>query len=258
MRQRAAWTRGRIASLLLAGGLGYLVGGWHPANVRNTDLSPAQTVALRFPEDKAGDTGASDVAGSGPAIARAAMVLGNPQLAMLSPEPMVPQPPPQGPVQTAGETAPAENTGAPTAAVAGPATVTAVAARPNAAGRGAAPTAATAASARHRENRPGFVLNDAQIASIKQRLHLTPDQEAMWPAVEAALRNVVYARTREAHGRGTRANEAQTAFTEGESVEVRGLKSAAIPLIMSFSPEQRDEVRGLAHVMGLDNLASQL
>jgi hypothetical protein len=38
---------------------------------------------------------------------------------------------------------------------------------------------------------------------------------------------------------------------------VQGLKAAAIPLLMSFSDEQKSEVRGLAHVMGLDNLASE-
>jgi hypothetical protein len=38
---------------------------------------------------------------------------------------------------------------------------------------------------------------------------------------------------------------------------VQDLKSAAIPLLMSFSSEQKDEVRNLAHVMGLDQLASQ-
>ena len=36
------------------------------------------------------------------------------------------------------------------------------------------------------------MLNDAQIASIKQRLKLTAEQERMWPAVEAALRKIVY------------------------------------------------------------------
>jgi hypothetical protein len=38
---------------------------------------------------------------------------------------------------------------------------------------------------------------------------------------------------------------------------VQGLKSAAIPLLMSFNSEQKDEVRNIAHVMGLDQLASQ-
>ena len=103
-----------------------------------------------------------------------------------------------------------------------------------------------------------MLLNDAQIASIKRRLHLTPDQESMWPAVEAALRNVAYAQTRNAHHHGAPASTAQLASTDPESVEVQGLKSAAIPLIMSFSDQQKNEVRNLAHVMGLDKLASEL
>src|SRR5580704_12572339 len=42
---------------------------------------------------------------------------------------------------------------------------------------------ATADSARSAAKRT-YVLNDAQIAQIKGRLHLSPDQEQMWPAVE--------------------------------------------------------------------------
>src|SRR5205823_4752025 len=42
----------------------------------------------------------------------------------------------------------------------------------------------------HRPANPRTVLNDAQIASIKERLHLTPSQERMWPAVAAALRGL--------------------------------------------------------------------
>jgi hypothetical protein len=38
---------------------------------------------------------------------------------------------------------------------------------------------------------------------------------------------------------------------------VQGLKAAAIPLLMSFSDEQKSEVRSLAHVMGLDKLATE-
>ena len=102
------------------------------------------------------------------------------------------------------------------------------------------------------------MLNEAQIASIKQRLHLTPDQEGMWPAVEAALRNVAYAQTHNARHHGAPTNTAQLASADPESVEVQGLKSAAIPLLMSFSDQQKNEVRSLAHVMGLDKLASEL
>jgi hypothetical protein len=102
--------------------------------------------------------------------------------------------------------------------------------------------------------RPGYILDDSQIASIKERLHLTPDQEQMWPAVEAALRNMAYQRAQQAGARGT-ARNAQVAAVDPEAVQ--GLKAAAVPLIMSFSTEQKDEVRSLAHVMGLDQLAAQ-
>ena len=103
-------------------------------------------------------------------------------------------------------------------------------------------------------NRAGYILDDAQIASIKARLHLTPDQQLMWPAVEAALRNMAYKRMQQAAARGA-ARNVQAAAVDPEAVE--GLKSAAVPLIMSFSSEQKEEVRSLAHVMGLDQLASQ-
>ena len=53
------------------------------------------------------------------------------------------------------------------------------------------------------------------------------------------------------------APQANTQFASADpnSAEVQGLKSAAIPLLMSFNSEQKDEVRNLAHVMGLDQLA---
>jgi predicted lipid-binding transport protein (Tim44 family) len=128
---------------------------------------------------------------------------------------------------------------------------------PAAAARSAVRPAAKAATAPARPaavGRPGYILDDAQIASIKQRLHLTADQERMWPAVEAALRNMAYKRTQQAAGRAA-ARNVQTAAVDPEAVE--GLKSAAVPLIMSFSSEQKDEVRSLVHVMGLDQLAAQ-
>jgi len=112
--------------------------------------------------------------------------------------------------------------------------------------------ASVAAAARRVIERPGYVLNDAQIASIKDRLHLTPGQEEMWPAVEAALRNLAYNHMRDTRKPGTPPVQLASA-----DPEVQDLKSAAIPLIMSFNSEQKDEVRNLAHVMGLDQLASQ-
>ena len=118
---------------------------------------------------------------------------------------------------------------------------------------GAAVRPSTAAAHPSAASRTSYILDDAQIASIKTRLHLTPDQEQMWPAVEAALRNMAYKRTQQTAARAAARNV--QAAVDPEAVE--GLKSAAVPLIMSFSSEQKEEVRSVAHVMGLDQLASQ-
>jgi hypothetical protein len=91
------------------------------------------------------------------------------------------------------------------------------------------------------------VFNDAQIASIKTRLKLSSYQERMWPSVEAALRNISYRKD----ARGSR-----MATVDPNSPGVQQLKSAAFPMIMSFSPEQKDEVRQLARIMGLEQVAS--
>ncbi|MGB6538603.1 MAG: hypothetical protein WBF58_21890 [Xanthobacteraceae bacterium] len=95
------------------------------------------------------------------------------------------------------------------------------------------------------------MLDNTQIASIRRRLHLTPEQEQMWPAVESALRNIAFARAREA-----RRGDASGAI-DPNSPEVQNLKSAAIPLLMSFSDEQKDQVRNLARSMGLTQLTSE-
>jgi hypothetical protein len=100
--------------------------------------------------------------------------------------------------------------------------------------------------------RPGAVLNDAQIASIKRRLNLTPDQERMWPSVEAALRNLTYAKTGP-HKGGRDAAQA-VASVDPAGADVQNLKSAAIPLIMSFSDDQMRELQSITRVAGLDKL----
>lgn len=249
MRRKRAFKRGRLVLIALAGGVGYLLGGWHSATPHSTDLSPAQSIALRFPEHTDGavtltsarDTVRSAVDGAGN------MVLGDPQLLLLNPDPMIPQPRKVAP--------PATTNSIPEAAATPPLPeVPSPRPAPAAARRTSQTLPPTAALAYRQTARPGFVLNDAQIASIKERLHLTPGQQAMWPAVEAALRNIAYARSGTAHRHG--ATAAQVASLDPDSTEVLGLKAAAIPLLMSFNDEQKSEVRNLAHVMGLDKLAS--
>jgi len=257
MRRKRALKRGRALSILVAGGVGYLLGGWQIVALRSsTDLSAAQTVALRFPDDADVTATAADIAASmaaSPAAtapsATKAMVLGPAELALLSPQPLVRVPQAQQQADgVAAASPPAETPAAPhgrTAAV-----IKAMAPVKQAA------AAALAAVMPHNAERPG-ILNDAQIASIKGRLHLTPDQQRMWPAVEAALRNIAYANARDARRRGLPPGATDVATIDPNGAEVANLKSAAIPLIMSFDDEQRNQVRNLAHVMGLDRLASE-
>jgi hypothetical protein len=246
VRRKKTRKGGPLIALAVAGTAGYLVGVWHVAGIaglRNTDLSPSQNVALRFVDaDNVADNETLDREGpnnDGPATTASltasapAAVLGDADLALLRPEPMVPY------------RAPAQ------AMVAAPAAPARVATRIReriAAVASTAEAKIVAAVAPPREAREGFVLNDAQIAGIKRRLRLSPDQQEMWPAVEAALRNIAYAKQRSGHR--------DIASTDPDSPEVQGLKSAAIPLVLSFSEEQRSEVRNLAHAMGLDQLAS--
>jgi hypothetical protein len=276
MRRKKAIKRGRrvpiLVPILAACGLGYLVSGSYVPALRSTELSAAETVALRFPETwNDASAAAAEPADAAPATtdatttasattapiampASAPAATDNAQLALLSPEPMMPPATPQQalPVspQPAVQTASAETA----ASVPGPA------ARPRPApvavpalAQPASESRAAIAVHRRAPDRPGYVLNDAQIASIKTRLQLTPDQERMWPAVEAALRNIAYTRMQEARAR----NAAATQVSAVDPNAVQGLKSAAVPLIMSFNSEQKEEVRNLAHIMGLDQLAAQ-
>jgi hypothetical protein len=259
MQRNKAFKRGRMVPIVVAGGIGYLIGGWNSPLIHNPEISASQAIALRFPEDWSQSASVADpersikaplVTGSTDAhgIRTRAIVTDGAQSALFSPDPMVTQVVPQVTMQTAALEEANPSPAAAPAATAPPRAPTATAAN------GAK---AAAITARHRANRPGYLLNDAQIASIKERLNLTPDQARLWPAVEAALRNIAYARVHDEHRRGGGAPEAQSAAVDPDSAEVKGLKSAAAPLIMSFNAEQKEEVRNIVHVMGLDRLAAQ-
>jgi hypothetical protein len=292
MRRKKAQQRARavpvFVPVLLAGCVGYLLGNAHIEAFRSGDSSAADTVASRFPQEWKDasrataalfltaamkiDAAKSAVAAA-PATARHAQ-----QVALFSPQPMMPQADRDAALQPTIQTASAEDADISTASAgvsamlqaaqpqapaqapvsaSAPVAVPTPAAKPAAAAVPAAKAAAAATAVHHPANdRPGYILNDAQIASIKERLHLTPGQEEMWPAVEAALRNMAYTRAPSPpRGRGVPAGTTQTAAVDPNAVQ--DLKSAAVPLIMSFNSEQKDEVRNLVHVMGLDQLASQ-
>jgi hypothetical protein len=119
----------------------------------------------------------------------------------------------------------------------------------------AAPAKITLASASSKPAIPkksNAVLNDSQIASIKKRLNLTPEQQRYWPAVEAELRKMEY--KRDSSGKSTQGT--RMASVDISKVNVEGLKSAGFPLVMSFSEEQKRELRTLTHLLGLDGVIS--
>ena len=98
------------------------------------------------------------------------------------------------------------------------------------------------------------LLSDAQIAGIKERLNLSPDQQSYWPAVESALRAVA----RKIHATRQADPHATGAPIDPDSDEVQQLKSAAMPLLFQLREDQKREVRSLARLIGLEKVAAQI
>src|ERR1700685_3851989 len=101
MRRRQAFKRGRVLSIVIACFAGYVIGGWNGSVPRSPELSAAQSVALRFPQDLAE---ASPVTVAFATSANAA-AMGNTRVALFSPQPMVAAAP-QAPVQQASTAQP--------------------------------------------------------------------------------------------------------------------------------------------------------
>jgi hypothetical protein len=99
------------------------------------------------------------------------------------------------------------------------------------------------------------LLSDAQISGIKERLKLSSSQESYWPAVESALRTVAHKLNA---ARQVNPNVTAATAIDPDSEEVQQLKSAAMPLLFQLREDQKDEVRKLARVIGLDKVASAI
>jgi hypothetical protein len=99
------------------------------------------------------------------------------------------------------------------------------------------------------------LLSDEQIAGIKERLRLSSDQESYWPAVETALRAV--ARKIHASRRGDQ-RPGGVPPIDPDAAEVQQLKSAAMPLLFQLREDQKQEVRSLARLIGLEKVAAQI
>ena len=130
----------------------------------------------------------------------------------------------------------------------------AVAALPQVVPQPAAPKA-KAAAIKPQPQKSYALLSDGQIAGIKERLKLSSSQESYWPAVETALRAVA----RKLHTtRQTNSNANSAPQIDPDSEEVQQLKSAAMPLLFQLREDQKEEVRKLARVIGLDKVASAI
>ena len=98
------------------------------------------------------------------------------------------------------------------------------------------------------------LLSDVQIAGIKERLKLSSDQESYWPAVESALRAVA----RKIHATRKADPSATGVPIDPDAEEVQQLKSAAMPLLFQLREDQKQEVRTLARIIGLERVASMI
>jgi hypothetical protein len=224
-QQRARRRYAVIGAVIVASLAGLLVG-WSEA--QSKDLTPAEVVALRFPS-----AWSNLAARPVPAVTAVAknQILFQPnpsfELASADSKPVIPSG-----VLAYGD--PVESIGSKTS--------------PAPEARPAERRASLVPTAPARPKPDNHILNDAQIASIKARLKLTPDQQRYWPGVEAALRGIAYKINK---------SGGKLASIDADGPEVQQLKSAAIPLIMMFSEQQKNEVRQLVQVMGLQKLAAQ-
>jgi len=98
------------------------------------------------------------------------------------------------------------------------------------------------------------LLSDVQIAGIKERLKLSAAQESYWPPVETALRAVA----RKIHAKRQSDPNAGGMPIDPDSTEVQQLKSAAMPLLFQLREDQKNEVRQLARIIGLDKVAAMI
>jgi hypothetical protein len=98
------------------------------------------------------------------------------------------------------------------------------------------------------------LLSDVQIAGIKERLRLSSSQEYYWPAVEEALRAVA----RKIHATRKADPNASGVPIDPDAEEVQQLKSAAMPLLFQLREDQKQEVRMLARLIGLEKVAAQI
>jgi hypothetical protein len=258
------------------------VAGWGVGPVAAArQISPADVVALRFPEDwmnpdettgtaqAKAPTGSFMLASAGDTRLDAGMLFSPRPMPLVAPMVATPMPEPQPvavvpvavvPVAVAPAVKPEPKVEA----------MAEIRPKTKPETKTAAPPSRAIAAATPPQHKPaakkkgsGELFNDAQLASIKTRLKLSGSQEQYWPPVENALRAIGHAvaRNKDTPPKTTTAlgyaSESRLAAQiNPDSDEVQQLKSAAFPLIMSMNDDQKQQVRNIAHVMGLERVAS--
>jgi hypothetical protein len=96
------------------------------------------------------------------------------------------------------------------------------------------------------------------IGRIKEVLRLTPEQEAFWPPVEAALRGVARQQTHTEQASFVRRIGQRVVSIVLDSTAIERLAFAARPLIAVLDAEQRRAASGLAHEMGFGAVVAAL
>jgi hypothetical protein len=93
------------------------------------------------------------------------------------------------------------------------------------------------------------VLTSAEIARLKRGLRLSPDQQPHWPPVEAVLQDI---------GKRQTAQVISGRKAEVDSGSLQRLYAAAQPLLAIMRPDQKEQVRRLAHSLGFGSYASMI
>jgi hypothetical protein len=114
------------------------------------------------------------------------------------------------------------------------------------------PAPAKAARSAPAEDADNLVLSNGQIDRIKTALALTPDQEALWPAVAEELRMIAKQQPKRTATRG----HPPKLTVDPDSVQ--RLYAAAAPLIMRLREDQKHTARQLALMLGLQEVAEAL
>ena len=114
------------------------------------------------------------------------------------------------------------------------------------------PTPAKAARSAPAEDADNLVLSNGQIDRIKTALALTPDQEALWPAVAEELRMIAKQQPKRTATRG----HPPKLTVDPDSAQ--RLYTAAAPLIMRLREDQKHTARQLALMLGLQEVAEAL